>query len=213
MAIPLPKVIPDTMAGGGVVTSMRGGNALAQDMLDTQIKGSQAQYAPWTNYADAASKLAYAQFVGPQSIAAILTNPNSRGMFTREQYNQLANSFANQLQNPATSMAQMPTPSPRGDGMLSSIVNYLKNLGSGFQPPQSTNPMASLGSPSVPQASPTAADSGYSYDAQGNNVVATPKQVDQVITGGQGLPTVPPTASGGLPGGSPTYSRMSSTIP
>ena len=40
MALPLPKVIPDVGPGGGLVTAMRGGNALAQDMLKTKY------YAP-----------------------------------------------------------------------------------------------------------------------------------------------------------------------
>ena len=53
---------------------MRGSNALSSDMLNNVIKGAEADYAPYTNYANAASKIAYSQFVGPQSIANILNN-------------------------------------------------------------------------------------------------------------------------------------------
>lgn len=74
MALPLPRVVSDVGPGGPLVTAMRGGNALSQDMLDTQIKGVQAQYAPLTTQAEAASKLAYANLMGPQFLAKLMGN-------------------------------------------------------------------------------------------------------------------------------------------
>jgi hypothetical protein len=45
MALPLPKVIPDTDAGGGIVTALQGMNALSQSNLENRLKQIQLQYA------------------------------------------------------------------------------------------------------------------------------------------------------------------------
>jgi hypothetical protein len=68
MALPLPKVVADVGPGGPFVTSARGLNALKMDQ-------SAAQYAPYTNYANAASKLAYANMLPYQVQATVMSNP------------------------------------------------------------------------------------------------------------------------------------------
>ena len=44
MALPLPRVVPDTGPGGGLVTAMGGINALKQKMLDAKMKELKNQY-------------------------------------------------------------------------------------------------------------------------------------------------------------------------
>lgn len=210
MALPLPKVVPDVGPGGPLVTAMRGGNALAQDLLNTQIKGAEAQYAPWTNYSNAASKLAYSQFVGPQSIANILSNPATRGMFTPEQYRQLANAFSQQVGNPMAAMGSMPPPSPRGDGMLSRVINALTGVGS--QQVQS----GGMPSPGMQAMQPQQGgiNAGYALDAQGRNMVASPQEVAQIASQGNNAFNQPTGAQpvNALPGVSPTYTRQSGQL-
>lgn len=74
MALPLPRVIPDVGPGGGLVTAMGGMNSLANDMLLRKINQVKAQYAPLTTQAEAASKLAYANLMGPQFLAKLMGN-------------------------------------------------------------------------------------------------------------------------------------------
>lgn len=76
MALPLPKVVADIEPGGGIVTSMSGVNALTQGNLENAIKRIQLQYAPITAQSEAASKLAYANLMGPQFMAKLMGNPD-----------------------------------------------------------------------------------------------------------------------------------------
>lgn len=74
MALPLPKVVADVGPGGGLVTAMGGMNSLANDMILRKINQIKAQYMPLTTQAEAASKLAYANLMGPQFLAKLLGN-------------------------------------------------------------------------------------------------------------------------------------------
>lgn len=74
MTLPLPKVVADVEPGGGIATARRGLNALTQSNLENEIKKIQAQYAPITVPAEAASKLAYANLMGPQFLAKLMGN-------------------------------------------------------------------------------------------------------------------------------------------
>jgi hypothetical protein len=76
MALPLPKVVADVGPGGGLVTSMMGTNALTASNLENEINKVKAKYAPLTTQAEAASKLAYANLMGPQFLAKMLGNPD-----------------------------------------------------------------------------------------------------------------------------------------
>lgn len=185
MALPLPKVVPDTQPGGNLITAMSGMNALTQSNLENQIKRVQAQYAPYTTYADAASKLAYAQFVGPQAIANILSNPASRGMFTPEQYNQLVNAFSSQVKNPGMTMANLPVPQQEVSP-FKKLLNFL----TGTQPStQTSNPFS------------TQQIQGNVSQQQQPNALSqsVPFQSQQII-------------SNPLAGTSPTYERASSQL-
>lgn len=76
MALPLPKVVADVEPGGGIVTGMRGANALTASNIENAINRIKLQYAPTTIPAEAASKLAYANLMGPQFLAKLMGNPD-----------------------------------------------------------------------------------------------------------------------------------------
>lgn len=77
MALPLPRVIADVGPGGPGVTAMGGMNSLANDMILKKINEIKKQYMPLTTQAEAASKLAYANLMGPQFLAKLLQNPGA----------------------------------------------------------------------------------------------------------------------------------------
>ena len=77
MALPLPRVVPDTGPGGGLVTAMGGINALHDAMIKKKMNEIKSQYLPGTLQAEAASKLAYANLMGPQFLAKLLQNPGA----------------------------------------------------------------------------------------------------------------------------------------
>ena len=79
MALPLPRVIADVGPGGPLVTSLGGINKLHNDMLLRKINAVKEQYAPITTQAEAASKLAYANLMGPQFLAKLYNNPEFVG--------------------------------------------------------------------------------------------------------------------------------------
>lgn len=200
MALPLPQVVANTGPGGGVVTSMRGSNALSTDMLNNMIKGSQADYAPWTNYANAASKIAYSQFVGPQSIANILNSPNTRGMFSPDEYKNLLNAYSRQVSSPSNAMGNLPQPgASRGNGLLGMIVNKLTGGGEadGQSEPQNALSMPSDSMPSD-NVNPMAGPAAQPVSNTGTG-----------ITNPLGIGSTQP---GALPGSTPTYNRNAGVL-
>lgn len=60
--------------GGGMVTAMGGINSLANEMILRKINQIKAQYMPITSLAEAASRLAYSNLIGPQYTAKLLGN-------------------------------------------------------------------------------------------------------------------------------------------
>lgn len=85
MALPLPKVVADVGPGGGIVTAMGGMNSLANDMLLRQMNQIKKQYLPTTMQAEAASKLAYANLMGPQFLAKIMGNDSALANMSEDQ--------------------------------------------------------------------------------------------------------------------------------
>jgi len=77
MSLPLPRVIPDVGPGGGLVTAMGGMNKLSNEMILRKINDIKKQYLPTTLSAEAASKLAYANLMGPQFLAKLLGNDSA----------------------------------------------------------------------------------------------------------------------------------------
>lgn len=207
MALPLPKVVADVGPGGPMVTSMRGMNALANDMLSNKIKGVEADYAPMTVQAEAASKLAYAKLMGPQFLAKLMGHDPILANMTEAQKKDALNSLygAGTGQGTGNSLMNMPGHPAQSEG---SFGNFLSNkvrglFGGDQQQPQQQNNALS-GRPPIDQSNLSAQDrqgvnalqpgqsngqqgqgpnSGYAYDAQGNNVVASPQEIVAAANG------------------------------
>lgn len=131
MTLPLPRVIPDTGPGGGIVTSMRGMNALNNEIQDTKINAVRAQYAPLTNMAEAASKLAYSNLVGPQYVSKLMSNQDILANMSPEQRQQalqmiVGAGIGQQRQNPIDSFSNM-NQGPQQSSNLSNLVDKIKN--------------------------------------------------------------------------------------
>ena len=77
MALPLPRVVSDVGPGGPLVTAMGGMNSLANENILRQINQIKKQYLPTTLGAEAASKLAYANLMGPQFLAKLLASDSA----------------------------------------------------------------------------------------------------------------------------------------
>lgn len=73
MALNIPNIAAPTVEGD-FITSSKGRNELHKLQLENEIKRIEAQYAPLTTKADAASKLAYANLTGPQFLAKLFGN-------------------------------------------------------------------------------------------------------------------------------------------
>jgi hypothetical protein len=148
MALPLPRVVSDVGPGGPLVTAMGGINSLANDMVLRKMNQVKAQYLPMTTQAEAASKLAYANLMGPQFMAKLMANPGFLG-----------NTPNNQLQAIREMITRAGTGQGTGNALMQganmpapemSFLDKMKNsfqglLGQGQQgQPRPTNPMAQM---------------------------------------------------------------------
>lgn len=88
MALPLPRVVSDVGPGGPLVTAQ---NALYQNA----IARAQAQYAPITTLADAASKMTYSNLMGPQYLAKLFGHPDVVANMTNDQQKNIPSQLAN----------------------------------------------------------------------------------------------------------------------
>ncbi len=90
----IPNINPPG-PGGRLVDALGGINSLANDMDLRQINHIKAQYAPLTTQAEAASKLAYANLMGPQFLAKMLGNEGIVANLSPEQLqNALATTYS-----------------------------------------------------------------------------------------------------------------------
>jgi hypothetical protein len=142
MALPLPRVVADVGPGGPLVTAMGGINSLHNDMILRKINEIKAQYAPVTAQAEAASKLAYANLMGPQFLAKIMGNDSALANLSEDQKNNALNMIykagtgggsGNAMINNVASSSNDDMPSYSGIGQPSTnslsgwITNKLKN--------------------------------------------------------------------------------------
>ena len=200
MALPLPRVVPDVGPGGGVVTAMRGMNALSNDLLERQINQIKAQYAPLTAQAEAASKLAYANLMGPQFLTKLLGNENALGNLSENQKREILNKVYGAGTGQgfgANALAQMQGQDQKPEGFGGFLKNALRNMFGGQQQPgmqaQGIMPQQqaaqAFGAPQqrvpmeVPNAAPEARPPGAVskegeqwYDQSGNPVYAEQPQ-------------------------------------
>lgn len=163
MALPLPRVVADVEPGGGIVTAAKGINSLRASDLDNKIKAVQAQYAPITTQAEAASKLAYANMMAPQFLAKLMGHPEILANMTEEQRNNALKSVyaAGTGQGSGSNIFGALNP-PKQESMF----DYLKNklLGTNtptsmpqqqpMQQPMQQPPMQNMGAQPSQQYSP-----------------------------------------------------------
>jgi hypothetical protein len=147
--IPLPNAPTNE---GDLLSSLRSINSLRNENLETEINRVKAQYAPLTTRADAASKLAYSNLVGPQFLAKLAGNEHilanlpddqKRAIIQRAQSAGSGEGAGNMLNN-------LPQPqNSNGPLSLGWIIDQFKkkiNPESNERQQQSSNPLASNGS-------------------------------------------------------------------
>lgn len=134
MNIPLPKMLSDVGPGGGIVDALGAINALGNANHLRKINQAKATYAPLTTVADAASKIAYYNLMGPQYLAKMLGNEGVLGNLSEDQIKEAlriaanagmggggSNNAINKMMNDAISQSTTPPPNP-----LSWVYNHLK---------------------------------------------------------------------------------------
>lgn len=125
MALPLPKAVADMPEEGWVMSGLKHQNALTKANIENQ-------YLPITKKSEAASKLAYANLMGPQFLAKLMGNDSALGNMSDKQ----AKAAIQMLYQAGTGQgtgnalvgggASNPNimPSPRGDGALNALLDY-----------------------------------------------------------------------------------------
>ncbi len=128
MAIPLPRVVYDVERGGPLITAMRGAQDLQSDIYNNQIRASQAQYAPLTTQANAISKLAYANLMGPQFLAKAMHDPGFMASVPEDQKQALVNLVYNAGTGQGMANALLhPESQQKNIGPVQKVVNSVKN--------------------------------------------------------------------------------------
>lgn len=191
MALPLPKVVPDVGPGGrtwDVYKDIVGGN-------NALTKGSiEAMYAPIIAQAEAASKLAYANLMGPQFLAKLLGNEDILGNLTPEEFKNAKRIVygAGSGQGTGNALVNPSLPS-REPSLIGKAVNAVRDaFGFGQAPTNNLvqqqnipeqNRNALINNPTtqnyVPQQ--TTEQPGYAYDKNGNNIVGTQEDINNAI--------------------------------
>lgn len=183
----------------GMMQGMNTGNALINSAIENEIKRIQAQYAPVTSLADAASKLAYAQLMGPQFLAKLMGNKDLLANYTPEQKRTALESTYNAGTSQGTGNALLRNTNlleQRNISPLGRFVNNVKNAFGYNEPesesqPQSNNALLqsppkqnnmptnnSLNNQQGPVTQGTGADAGSTYDSNGNDRRASQAQID-----------------------------------
>lgn len=156
MALPLPRVVPDVGPGGGLVTAMGGMNALNNAMIEKEINRIKKQYMPLTTQAEAASKLAYANLMGPQFLSKLLGNPSALANMPDAQRKTILDLVSRAGSQPTGANALNNVPQHTGVGQPSTnnFSGFLKNALKGFidRKPQSGNVFS--GQQELPDTSP-----------------------------------------------------------
>lgn len=146
MALPLPRVVPDVGPGGPLVTAMGGINALHNAMIEKRMNQIKAQYLPLATQAEMASKLAYANLMGPQFLSKLLGNEGALANMSEDQKKNIlglvSRAGVNTSGNPLT---QMPQHTGIGQPSSNNFSGYLKNAFKGLigqQRSQGSNPFS-----------------------------------------------------------------------
>lgn len=146
MALPLPRTVPDVGPGGPLITAMGGINALHNAMIEKKINQIKAQYMPLTTQAEMASKLAYANLMGPQFLSKLLGNEGALANMSEDQKNNILGLVSRAgVNNSGNPLAQMPQHTGVGQPSSNNFSGYLKNAFKGLigqQPSQGNNPFS-----------------------------------------------------------------------
>lgn len=185
--IPLPGA-----PAGSFQEGMKNANELSKQVMENRIKNVQSQFAPITVPAEAASKLAYANLMGPQFLAKLMGNPDivaNLGQGQRENALQtvygagsgqtIANPFLNRVMQGVSGQQSNP--------LLSLVNKVISGAGNVFgfnpqqqQPQQSQQTVSNspiMQSPVLSQQDRSAIPNlqpGQSYTIQGNQGTQMP---------------------------------------
>lgn len=196
MAIPSVNMLSN-LPGGALPNILDVHNTFAKNRADRRYSEAKATYAPTTMQAEAASKLAYANLMGPQFLAKLLQNPgaiaNMGDPAARAALQKAVNAGMGQGtgQNYLNQMPQQP-PQHTGVGQPSTnnFAGYLKNvlkgfLGQGQSQGQGNNPFAQAAQamPQMPQGQPQAPEQPMGNPAM--NAVPGKRPKDGVTVEGQ----------------------------
>ncbi len=169
MGIPLPRVVADVGPGGPLVTSMKGINALHNDLLLNKMQQIKNQYAPQTLQAEAASKLAYANLLGPQFVAKLLGNDAAVANLGSDRANDALNTVANagmrQSVNPFSQSQQysgigQPSTNAKSASLWDRFTNAISH-----RPPQQSGNENAINMP--PMAANNDSNPNVSYEGPG----------------------------------------------
>lgn len=152
-----------------------------QNGLQSYMNIQKARYTPQTLQADIASKQAYAQNYLKQIAATALSNPLAVASMSNDQRNALVN----MITNPSSSYSSLQNANTLNGGK---VWDWAKSLFTGENPSPTTN--NSVTQPSQPTIQ-SSADSGYAYDANGNNVVMPPQGVNAIANQGNNSASQP----------------------
>lgn len=185
MALPLPNILPDIGPGGGIVNALRGLQSLKGDILGNQIKNIEMQYAPLTKKAEAASKLAYANLMGPQFLSKLLGNnailanlPDSKKAEALNMLYKAGSGGATGNSIGINPLSALGKSEPSEENLSSWLVNKFKSMVGNNNQEEASSPNALLNA----QPNLSAFDEkninnmqpGEAYRVQGNKSVPSP---------------------------------------
>jgi len=157
MALPLPKVVADVQPGGQLVTSLGGVNALKNAIALKDINQTKAQLAPWTESANALSKLAYANLMGPQFMAKLMQNPGALANMdepTRQAALQMI-TRAGMGQGTGNALMNIPVLGRQNtSGFRNPMANWVADKFKGMFGQGNQNPMAQMAQQQQPMSAP-----------------------------------------------------------
>ena len=169
MALPLPKPLSDN--GGPLLNALNSINDYANRSHQRRINKVKADYAPMTTQAEAASKLAYANLMGPQFMAKLMTNPGFLGNTDDNKLQQIRELITKAGTGQGTGNALMGMPNYSGTGQPSTnnfsgwVQNAVKGLVDRINPSQNEyNPFSQTGQAPQPQQQMTQTNRGPQYD-------------------------------------------------
>ena len=199
--IPLPKVVADVGPGGPIVTGMQGANALTQGNLQNKFLQAELPYAPYNAYANALSKIAYANLLPYQIQAQVMSNPLMWMAFkdNPEAMKSMIENFKHTIPqgNSIFGNVNIPNPSSQQNGGSGGLFSMLGGLLNKFL---GNNDSSSLGNNqnNMNLSHPSGNNAMSSTGDFGANNKATPEEIKDVVDKAMGQTST--LAPGGIEG-------------